>query len=91
MGINYAVEAIFSFPVGIYLQHIGPSRVLYVGIVIVVFSSLSLGSAGHFEDDNSFYMLALVARLLQGAQGATFNTTNRAVLLKMSKTSELAS
>jgi MFS family permease len=65
--------------------------VLYAGIVIVVASTLSLGSAGYLEDDKSFFFMLLVARLLQGAQGATFNTTNRAVLLNMSKTSELAS
>jgi hypothetical protein len=65
--------------------------VFYLGIVIVVASSLSLGSAGYLQDDTSFYMLALVARLLQGAQAACFNTTNRVILLNISKTKELAS
>jgi MFS family permease len=74
-----------SFPVGFlvaapllgaYLEHLGRKNVVSCGVILMATSTLTFGCASLLKDRVwSFYIISVLARLLQGLADASVNIT----------------
>jgi len=72
----FAVGFLVSAPIlGLYMERVGRKNILLIGVIAMALATLIFGLASYFKNVYAFYIVSLIARLVQGTADATINIT----------------
>lgn len=71
---------IVSLIIGNFLEKIGRKNAIVIGFLTIVIGTLSLALTDYISDDNTFYIVALLCRFVQGTGDQLVQTTTYSVL-----------